>query len=77
MPPNEQALRALEQPRGAAALEFEDVNDDIFDVDNGKYVFLQALGKQFVEKELYRRGGVIREYETLARAQGKASLSTH
>ena len=54
LPPNEQALRAI-------LLDFKDVSDDMFDAHNGTDVLFQALDKHFGEKELYRRGGVIRE----------------
>ena len=72
LPPNEQALRALDAMRGSAALEFEEVDDDRYDVDNGIEVLLGDLEKNFGEKEIYRRGGVIREYETITRVQGES-----
>ena len=72
LPPNEQALRALDAMRGSAALEFEEVDDDRYDVGNGIEVLLGDLEKNFGEKEIYRRGGVIREYETITRVQGES-----
>ena len=35
-------------------------------------VLLADLEKNFGEKEIFRRGGVIREYETLTRVQGES-----
>ena len=35
LPPNEQALRALDMMKGAAALEFEEVDDERYDKDDG------------------------------------------
>ena len=72
LPPNEQALRALDAMRGSAALEFEEVDDDRYDVANGIEILLADLEKNFGEKEIFRRGGVIREYETLTRVQGES-----
>ena len=72
LPPNEQALRALDAMKGSAALEFEEVDDERYDVDNGIEVLLGDLEKNFGEKEIYRRGGVIREYETITRVQGES-----
>lgn len=73
LPPNEQALRALDAVRGSAALEFEEVDDDRCDVENGIEVLLGDLEKNFGEKEIYRRGGVIREYETITRVKGESN----
>ena len=72
LPPNEQALRALDMMRGAAALEFEEVDDERYDKDDGIKVLLDDLERHFGEKEIYRRGGVIREYETITRVQGES-----
>ena len=72
LPPNEQALRALDAMRGSAALEFEEVDDDRYDMENGIEILLADLEKNFGEKEIFRRGGVIREYETLTRVQGES-----
>ena len=72
LPPNEQALRALDAMRGSAALEFEEVDDDRYDMENGIDILLADLEKNFGEKEIFRRGGVIREYETLTRVQGES-----
>ena len=72
LPPNEQALRALDQMKGAAALEFEEVDDDRYDTESGIQTILLDLEKNFGEKEIYRRGGIIREYETLTRVQGES-----
>jgi len=58
--------------KGSAALEFEEVDDDRYDVENGIEVLLADLEKNFGEKEIFRRGGVIREYETLTRVQGES-----
>ena len=72
LPPNEQALRALDMMRGAAALAFEEVDDERYDKDDGIKVLLDDLERHFGEKEIYRRGGVIREYETITRVQGES-----
>ena len=72
LPPNEQALRALDMMKGAAALEFEEVDDERYDKDDGIKVLLDDLERHFGEKEIYRRGGVIREYETITRVQGES-----
>ena len=72
LPPNEQALRALDMMRGPAALEFEEVDDERYDKDDGIKVLLGDLERHFGEKEIYRRGGVIREYETITRVQGES-----
>ena len=72
LPPNEQALRALDMMRGPAALEFEEVDDERYDKDDGIKVLLGDLERHFGEKDIYRRGGVIREYETITRVQGES-----
>ena len=72
LPPNEQALRALDMMRGPAALEFEEMDDERYDKDDGIKILLGDLERHFGEKEIYRRGGVIREYETITRVQGES-----
>eukprot|EP00435_Cladocopium_sp_Y103_P023338 s4346_g5.t1 len=72
LPVNEQALRALGQLKGAAALEMEEVDDERYDNEAGIDRLLADLEKTFGEKEIFRRGGVIREYETLTRVQGES-----
>ena len=72
LPPNEQALRAREQLRGEAEIEFEEVDDSRFDCENGIQVLLDDLEVSFGEKELFRQGGVIREFESIGRLQGES-----
>lgn len=57
---------------GAAAIEFEEVSDSRYDCEDGVAVLVADLDKAFGEKEIYRRGGIIREYETLTRVQGES-----
>ena len=72
LPPGEQALRALEQLSGEAELEFEEVPDDRFDNDNGIKLLLEDLEAAFGEREIFRQGGVIREFESICRLQGES-----
>ena len=72
LPPNEQALRALEQLRGDAELELEEVEDSRYDCDDGISVLLRDLETSFGERELFRQGGTIREYESIGRLQGES-----
>ena len=72
LPPNEQALRALEKMTGEAELEFEEVSDDRFDHPDGISRLLGDLEKAFGERELFRQGGVIREFESIGRMQGES-----
>ena len=72
LPPNEQALRAREQLRGEAEVEFEEVDDSHFDCENGVQILLDDLEVSFGEKELFRQGGVIREFESIGRLQGES-----
>jgi hypothetical protein len=51
LPPNEQALRAREQLRGEAELEFEEVDDSRFDHADGIDRLLQDFSESFGEKE--------------------------
>ena len=52
LPPNEQALRALEQLRGEAELELEEVPDSKFDCSDGIEILLKELEVSFGEREL-------------------------
>ncbi|CAE7832499.1 unnamed protein product [Symbiodinium sp. CCMP2592] len=72
LPPNEQALRALEKLTGEAELEFEEVPNDRFDKADGIKILLQDLDKAFGEREIFRQGGVIREFESIGRMQGES-----
>ena len=72
LPPNEQALRALEQLRGEAELELEEVPDSKFDCADGVEILLKELEVSFGERELFRQGGVVREFENLSRVQGES-----
>ena len=72
LPPNEQALRAREQLRGEAELEFEEVEDARFDCDDGIQLLLADLEQSFGERELFRQGGIIREFEAVGRMQGES-----
>ena len=72
LPPNEQALRALEQLRGDAELEFEEVDDSKFNRADGIQILLADLKVAFGEKELFRQGGVSREFESIGRLQGES-----
>ena len=72
LPPNEQALRAREQLKGEAELEFEEVPDDRFDHPDGISRLLADLEESFGEKEIFRQGGAVREYESIGRMQGES-----
>lgn len=72
LPPNEQALRAREQLRGEAEIEFEEVDDSRFDHPDGINRLLQDLSESFGEKEIFRQGGAIREFEAMGRLQGES-----
>ena len=73
LPPNEQApLRALEQLRGEAELEFEEVCDASFNCKEGIALLLSDLEAAFGEKEIFRQGGTIRELESIPKAQGES-----
>ena len=68
MPPNEQALRALKQLSGE--LEFEEIEDERFDHEDGISRLLKDLGFAFGEREIFKQGGVIRE--SMGRMQGES-----
>ncbi|CAE7823434.1 DNMT3A [Symbiodinium sp. CCMP2456] len=72
LPPNEQALRALEQLRGEAELEFEEVDDARFDCSDVIDKLIKDLEVSFGERELFRQGGTIREFEQVCRLQGES-----
>ena len=72
LPPNEQALRALDALSGDAALEFEEIDDDRYNTATGIETLLQDLGVSFGEKEIFRKGGLIREFESMVRVQGES-----
>ncbi|CAE7457471.1 unnamed protein product, partial [Symbiodinium necroappetens] len=72
LPPNEQALRALEQLKGEAELEFEEVDDSKFDCKDGVAKLVKDLEVSFGERELFRQGGTIREFEQVCRLQGES-----
>ena len=75
LPPNEQALRAREQLRGEAELEFAEVGDERFNCPEGIAHLLSDLQESFGEKELFRQGGAIREFESIGRLQGETITS--
>ena len=72
LPANKQALRALDSFTGAAALELEEVSDEKFNVENGIKLLLKDLEVSFGEKEVFCKGGIIREHESLTRLQGES-----
>ena len=72
LPPNEQALRALEQLKGEAELEFEEVDDSKLDCKDGVAKLIKDLEVSFGERELFRQGGTIREFEQVCRLQGES-----
>ena len=72
LPKNEQALRALDALTGDAALELEEIEDSRYNVDNGIDLLLQDLSESFGEKEIFRKGGLIREFESMVRVQGES-----
>ncbi|CAE7733599.1 unnamed protein product [Symbiodinium sp. CCMP2592] len=72
LPANEQALRALEQLRGEAEQEFEEVDDARFDHPDGIGRLLADLEVSFGEREIFRQGGTIREFENIGRLQGES-----
>ncbi|CAE7420471.1 luxQ, partial [Symbiodinium microadriaticum] len=72
LPAGEQALRALEQLTGEAELEFEEISDDLFDNDQGIQKLIEHLEAAFGEREIFRQGGVIREFENVGRLQGES-----
>ena len=72
LPKNEQALRALDALTGDAALELEEVDDSRYNQNNGIEVLLADLSVSFGEKEVFRKGGLIREFESLVRLQGES-----
>ena len=72
LPGNEQALRAREAMRGEAELELEEIGDDRYDHADGIARLLADLETSFGEKELFRQGGVIREFEAIGRVQGES-----
>eukprot|EP00435_Cladocopium_sp_Y103_P045359 s257_g13.t1 len=59
LPPNKQALRAREQLRGEAGVEFEEIDNSRFDCENGVQVLLDDCR-------------VIREFESIGRLQGES-----
>ena len=71
LPPNEQALRALEQLRGEAEIELEETDDSRYDCANGIDLLLKDLEVSFGEREIFRQGGTIREFESIGRLQGE------
>eukprot|EP00913_Durusdinium_trenchii_P016912 g15900.t1 len=71
-PANEQALRALDALTGDAALELEEVEDSRYNTEHGISTLLADLEISFGEKELFRKGGLIREFESLVRMQGES-----
>ena len=71
LPKSEQALRALDSLTGDAALEVEEIPDSKYFRDDGIEVLLKDLEAAFGEREIYRRGGLIREFENLSRMQGE------
>ena len=72
LPANEQALRAREQMKGEAEAELAEVEDARYDHEDGISRLLEDLEVSFGEKELFRQGGAIREYESIGRLQGES-----
>ena len=72
LPKNEQALRALDALTGDAALELEEVDDGRYNHSNGIETLLTDLAVSFGEKEVFRKGGLIREFESMVRMQGES-----
>ena len=72
LPGNEQALRALENLKGEAEIEMEEIDDSRYNVENGIQLLLEDLEKTFGAKELFRQGGTIREFESVGRLQGES-----
>ena len=72
LPKSEQALRALDALTGDAALEVEEIPDSKYFRDDGIEILLKDLEVAFGEREIYRRGGLIREFENLSRMQGES-----
>jgi hypothetical protein len=75
LPANEQALRAREQLQGEAEIELEETPDEKYDCDEGISLLLADLEHSFGERELFRQGGVIREFESIGRLQGETVTS--
>ena len=65
-------MRGLEKLTGEAELEFEEVSDDRFDRADGVKIPLSDLEKVFGEREIFRQGGEIREFESVGRMQGES-----
>ena len=72
LPKNEQALRALDALSGDAALELEEIDDSRYNHPNGIDTLLEDLRVSFGEKEVFRKGGLIREFESMVRGQGES-----
>ena len=72
LPASDQALRALEQLKGEAETELEEVDDSRYNCSEGIELLLKDLEVSFGEKELFRQGGVIREFEGITRLQGES-----
>ena len=72
LPPNEQALRGLEQQSGEAEIELEEIDDSRYDRKDGIELLLKDLEESFGERELFRQGGIIREFEQIGRLQGES-----
>ena len=72
LPRSEQALRALDALVGEAAQEVEEIPDTRYFREDGIDVLLKDLEAAFGEREVYRRGGLIREFESLTRLQGES-----
>ncbi|CAE7889819.1 RE1 [Symbiodinium microadriaticum] len=72
LPGNEQALRALENLKGEAEIEMEEIDDDRYNVEGGITLLLQDLERSFGAKEMFRQGGTIREFESVGRLQGES-----
>eukprot|EP00439_Symbiodinium_sp_Y106_P041972 s694_g5.t1 len=70
LPGNEQALRALENLKGEAEVEMEEIDDGRYNVENGIELLLRDLERSFGAKELFRQRGTIREF--VGRLQGES-----
>ncbi|CAE7943224.1 PSMC3, partial [Symbiodinium necroappetens] len=67
LPPNEQALRALEKLTGEAEIEFEEVPDDRFDKPDGITILLADLDKAIGRMQGESINAFIRRFRLLER----------
>jgi len=58
--------------KGEAELELDELSDDRYDHPDGIQSLLDDLEPSFGERELFRQGGIIREFEGVGRLQGES-----